>query len=144
MTISLLFERINDTHFSGITVMDGKFFSLYPRDIINNIFTLTDVEYTPLIIANTDKDFNSYIINDKKEKEIKTKMINKVKEYYSEFENNFSYKGYFISRKVKYQSATDSRDICINNSNNVINVTCGKIYGIFDLEKYIKEILFLL
>jgi hypothetical protein len=49
LTISLLYKKIKETSFDALTVMDGKFFSLYPRDIINNIYTLTDVEYTPII-----------------------------------------------------------------------------------------------
>lgn len=141
LTISLLYERINETIFNGITIMDGKFFSLYPRDIKNNIFTLTDVEYTPLLSSKNESDFIGFELTNEIEEKTKEKFTNKVLNYYKEFNDNFEYRGYFLSRKVKPKTATDSRNISIENNDGIISVSCGKIYGIFDFEDYIKEIL---
>ena len=42
--------------------------------------------------------------------------------------------------KTKLLSNSDSRDITIEElEKNVITVNCGKIYGIFEFEKYIKK-----
>jgi dTDP-glucose 4,6-dehydratase len=133
-TISLLFKKINDTIFDAITIMDGKFSSLYPRDIKKNIFTLTDVEFTPLIKSEDFSKINDYKVDEDTIEIIKNKMIAKFKKYYPNFENDFIYEGYFLSNKTKLISQSDSRDIIAEKiSDNLITVNCGKIYGIFDL-----------
>jgi hypothetical protein len=120
--------------------MDGPFLSLYPRENDKNLFTLTDVEYTPIIKSKNFNDIKNYIIHDNEIETIKTKMINKCKYYYPEFLDNFEYVSYFTSKKTKKISTTDSRDITIDKiDNNIISVNCGKIYGIFDFEEYIKS-----
>ena len=140
LTISLLFKKINNNNFDSITVMDGKFLSLYPRDINKNIYTLTDVEYTPLYSSNNYKDITTYNINDMQINSIRNLMLKKILEYYPNFNNDFIYDGYFISKKTKQISNSDSRDIIIEEiEENIISVNCGKIYGIFDFEKYLLE-----
>ena len=64
LTISLVIKKINNVDFGALTVMDGKFLSLYPRDIENNLFTLTDVEYTPIINSNNYDDIENYQIKE--------------------------------------------------------------------------------
>jgi hypothetical protein len=140
LTISLVFKRMQNTAFDAITIMDGKFLSLYPRDIDKELFTLTDVEYTPIIKSKNYNDIKNYIIKDEEIESIKLKMIDKCKHYYPEFEDNFEYESYFISKKTKQISQTDSRDITIREiCDNIISVNCGKIYGIFEFENYIKK-----
>jgi len=140
VTISLVFKKIKNIDFGAITIMDGNFLSLYPRDTDNQLFTLTDVEYTPLLKSENYNDIKNYVISNEKIEYIKGKMIDKCNYYYPEFENDFEYVSYFTSKKTKNISATDSRDINIEEiDNNIISVNCGKIYGIFDFEEYIKE-----
>jgi len=140
LTISLVFKQIKNVDFGAITIMDGNFLSLYPRDVNKELFTLTDVEYTPIIKSENYNDIKNYVVSNGEIEDIKGKMINKCKYYYPEFENNFEYVSYFISKKTKTISQTDSRDISIEEvDNNIISVNCGKIYGIFDFEKYIRE-----
>ena len=142
LTISLVFKRIRNTEFDAITIMDGKLFSLYPREIDKQLFTLTDVEYTPIIKSKNYNDIKNYIIKDDEIESIKIKMINKCKLYYPDFENDFEYQSYFISKKTKKISESDSRDITIEEiDNNIISVNCGKIYGIFEFEEYIKSVI---
>lgn len=142
LTISLIFEKINETEFNGITIMDGAFCSLYPYDISKNLFTLTDVEYTPIISSTNYRDIENYILTDYIVEDIKTKMCNKLLSFYPAFKDNFKYISFFLSKKTKLVSSTDSRDICIDLiEENVISVNCGKIYGIFEFEKYILNYL---
>jgi hypothetical protein len=138
LTISLEYTKMNDVSFGAITIMDGKFMSLYPRNTQKNTFTLTDVEYTPLISSSNYADIENYKIKEDEIEYIKHKMVTKLKHYYQNFENDFQYTGYFLSKKTKLLSPSDSRDITIDKlEDNVYSVNCGKIYGIFEFEKYI-------
>ena len=122
--------------------MDGKFCSLYPRETDNSIYTLTDVEFTPIISSTHSNDILDYKVNTEQINIIKNKMISKIKHYYPDFENTFEYVDYFLANKTKLVSNTDSRDITIEEiDTNVITVNCGKIYGIFEWEDYIKKYL---
>ena len=137
-TISLLFEKKKESFLNALTIMDGEFSSLYPRDILNNIYTLTDVENTPLIKSICYKDIENYQITENIILNVKEKMIKKIELYYPDFQDNFQYKGYFLSKKTKMLSFSDSRDITVEEiEKNVLTVNCGKIYGIFDWEDYV-------
>ena len=143
LTISLIYQKLNvDTDFGALTIMDGKFNSLYPRDINANIYTLTDVEFTPIIRSKKYSDINSYIPDETEICKIREKMVAKMNHFYPLFETDFEYKSYFLSKKTKMLSQTDSRDITIEEiEKNVISVNCGKIYGIFEFEDYILNYL---
>jgi hypothetical protein len=143
LTISLLYEKQLKCEFDAITIMDGNFSSLYPRDISNNIYTLTDVEFTPVFTSYDFNDIINYTLTNEKINEIKNNMESKFIAYYSDFLNKFKYKGYFLSNKTKLLSKSDSRDINIEEiEKNVITVNCGKIYGIFEFEDYILKYLY--
>ena len=140
LTISLLYEKMDECEFNALTIMDGKYSSLYPRDISNNLYTLTDVEFTPVITSVNFNDILEYNITENKIEEIKNNMEHKIKNFYSDFEKKFKYKGYFLSKKTKLLSGSDSRDITIEElDKNIITVNCGKIYGIFEFEDFIKK-----
>lgn len=140
LTCSLLYEKISSSEFGAVTIMDGKFNSLYPRDIKNNIFTLTDVEFTPIYVSEYFDNILKYNITDEIIEKIKYNMENKFNHYYPQFSDNFKYKGYFLSNKTKIVSNSDSRDINIEElDKNIITVNCGKIYGIFEFEDFIKK-----
>lgn len=139
-TISLIYKKTKDTLFGAITIMDGKFSSLYPRDICNNLYTLTDVEYTPMLSSRNYKDVELYYPDNEKIKEVKEKMETKLKTFYPALLDEFIYKSFFISKKTKPISASDSRNIIIEEIEpNVLSVNCGKIYGIFEWEDYVEN-----
>ena len=124
--------------FDALTIMDGNFFSLYPRFINDDIYTLTDVEYTPLLKSLNYHDVETYEVTKNKLNEIKYKMTQKIKTYYKDFEKYFVYDGYFLSKKTKIISSSDNRNIIIEEiEDNVISVNCGKITGIFEWEDYV-------
>jgi hypothetical protein len=141
LTISLLYEKINDTIFDSLTLMDGDFFSLFPRDITKEKYTLTHVKYTPLIKSENVQDIFNYELTEEKILDVKKNMENNVKIYYKEFLSNFKYVDYFTSYKCKSISKNDSRECNIQKNKNVISVNCGKITGIFEFESFIKNIL---
>ena len=118
--------------------MDGNFSSLYPRDVGKNTYTLTDVEYTPLIKSDNYEDILNYIIDEQNITIVKDKMITKFEKYYPDFLEYYKYEGYFLSKKTKPVSLSDSRYITIEEiCKNVLSVNCGKIYGIFNWEDYV-------
>jgi len=140
LTCSLLYSKKEPCNFNALTIMDGDFMSLYPRDVSNNLYTLTDVEFTPIIKSCDFYNISNIELSDIKINNIKCNMEEKIKHYFKEFNNIFEYKGYFLSNKTKQISSSDSRDIIIEElEDNVITVNCGKIYGIFEFEDYIVK-----
>jgi hypothetical protein len=145
-TISLMYKRINRLHdYDAITIMDGEFSSLYPRFIDDNIYTLTNVKYTPLFKTSTIDE----ILDDKYYKKINDDQLNNVKQlmesemtkYLPSFNQEFSYVDYFISYKCKINKKNDTRECEIYDNDGLISVICGKICGIFEMENYIINVL---
>lgn len=133
-SLSLIYKRKNYDKFS-LTVMDGNFFSIYPHFIDDNIYTLTSVKETPLIKTTNLKKLNlEFDINSK----IK-KFENEVLKIYNNFLEDFEYKNYFISYKCKLKSNSSSRELNIEQNDNIISVNCGKITGIFDFTDFISN-----
>jgi molybdopterin/thiamine biosynthesis adenylyltransferase len=139
LTLTLIYKKIKQTTFNSLTIMDGKFLSIYPY--IDNLYTLTDVENTPL------KSFdNIYSLIDFKNK-IDNKLIeykkilfeDKVKKYFINFNEYFQYNDYILSTKSKIISNTDNRYPIITESDNIVNCFTGKIQGIYIIENYIKN-----
>ena len=133
--LTLLYKKINPTPFDCLTIMDGDFSSIFFYD--NDIYTLTNVKYTPLISSanlNDVIDFKNYDLNDK----IK-KMEESTLYYYKDFDKNFKYHDYYESFKCKNISTNDSRDINIDINDNIFNVWCGKISFIFEMDKHINK-----
>lgn len=138
LTISLVYEKILQPNFDALTLMDGKLCSLYPRDMSNNLYTLTDVEFTPLIESNNFSDIKEIIISQNEIENIKNKMENRIEKYFKDFKKYFRYDSHFLSYKTKIVSDSDFRDTIIEEIEpNIITVNCGKIYGIFKFEEFV-------
>lgn len=140
-TLSLMYKKKLELNFNAITIMDGKFISLYPRFIDDNIYTLTDVEFTPLLKSNNIDDIINFTIDEDIINDRKNKIIEKTKYYYPNFENDFEYSGYFLANKTKLISNNDTRECNIENiDDKIITINCGKIIGIFEMEEYFRKI----
>lgn len=141
LTLTLLYEKDKDYDFGSLTVMDGKFVSLFPYE--DNLYTLTDVENTPIKSFSCVKSLNEYRkrITKKLIKNKKRLFEEKIISYIPNFLDNFKYKNHFISTKSKIVSSTDSRYPIINKNGNLINCFTGKIQGIFIIEDYINTII---
>ena len=120
MTLSLVYKKINNIDFESLTIMDGDFFSLFPRDISKEKYTLTHVKYTPLLKSSNIQDVLNYKINENIVNDIKRKIENDVKIYYKKFKTDFQYIDYFTSYKCKLISKNDNRECNIENNNNII------------------------
>jgi len=142
LTISLIYKKLNNTLFDSITIMDGKFFSIYPYG--DDLFTLTDVEYTPIKKFKSPKKIESYKskITKSKIESIKNKMEKKVLEYYDDFNNHFKYHDFFLSVKCKTVSGSDERYPIINKNGNIIDCYTGKIQGIYIITDYVNRVIY--
>ena len=139
--IILIFEKISNIEFDAVTIMDGNFCSLYPLYEQKNFYTLTDVEYTPLIRSKNLNDIINYKFDENNLQKIIDNMTNKIKYYYKNFSEVFNYHSFALSNKTKIVSSNDTRECNIEKINdNLITINCGKIIGIFEMENYFKNI----
>lgn len=141
LTISLVYEKISETIFDSITLMDGKFFSIYPYG--NGKYTLTDVEYTPIKRFSNPTSLNRFKskIDSEQVNELKGKMESKVIQYYPDFHKNFKYSNYFLSTKCKLDSGSDDRYPVIKKEGNIVSCYTGKIQGIYIISNYINNLI---
>jgi hypothetical protein len=129
---------------AALTLMDGPFFSIYPYITSNNKnqYTLTDVEYTPLIKSNNFNEISSFQITDQIITNTKLKMETKVKKYIENFDDLFTYESYNISFKCKFKNGNDDRSVRLYKNKNVYSFVGGKITGIFGMAKILFGELF--
>jgi len=139
LTISFLYEKISETNFGALTMVDGQLFSIYPYE--DNIYTVTDVEHTPIKKFKNINDLNEFKNNNYLDLINKKRILieNKICEYFPNFLKEFKYYSYFISTKSKIESASDERYPIITKQDNLINCFTGKIQGIYIIEKFINN-----
>jgi len=122
----LLYEKTQDTEFDALTFVDGKLMSIYPYDLDKNLYSLTDVEFTP------QENLPIEVIRDR--------MEFRVSRYYTNFLDNFKYHSYTKSIKYKIKNLSESRVPLIRHTDNIISCFTGKIQGIYFIEDYIKNL----
>jgi len=139
LTITLIYEKIKPILFDALTLVDGKLFSIYPY--LNNDYTVTDVEHTPIKKFKSIKKLNKFIKNfDEKIVEERKNLIEiKVNKYYNSFNNDFKFKTYFLSIKSKIENLSDDRSPIITKNGNLVHCFTGKIQGIYLIEDYLKK-----
>ena len=119
-------DSLNNT---AVTIMDGNFVSLYPRD--RGLYTLSSVKYTPIKLLDSFEDFLAYS-NEFSENINHEKYINVILKDASKYlaascllgiENKM-----WIAPKVKIANDHDATRVSsyIQNS-KVLSVMCGKI-----------------
>ena len=143
--LTLIYKKIDDVPFNCLTIMDGNFSSIYyySTNEINNTeyYTLTDVKNTPLIKSsniNNVYNFNAYDLNEK------VLLFEKnLIDYYPDFKKKFEFYSHYESLKCKNNSINDSRDININinDKQNIVNIWCGKLSFIFEINDIIDKII---
>jgi hypothetical protein len=119
-----VYEKIDDTPFDALTLVDGPLFSIFPY--YKNMVTISDVEYTP------DSDLT--------DSERIEKIENKISYYYPEFSRKFKYQESLRAVKAKPVDMSDNRSPVITMENNIVNCFSGKIQGIYYLEDYVRQL----
>ena len=64
-----------------------------------------------------------------------------IKFYYSNFENTFSYKGYFFSYKLLPKDKSDARPTFYTSNKNILSLFSPKIANIFSAEEIVNKFL---
>lgn len=142
LTISLIYQKINSSGFGALTMVDGPLFSIYPY--YDTLYSVTDVEYTPIKKFTDSKSIKNFIQNEITEEFIndrKNKIEHKILKFYPEFLLNFKYHSCFLSTKSKINDLSDERYPIITKKDNLVNCFTGKIQGIYIIEDYIKNII---
>jgi hypothetical protein len=134
--ISLIY-KINIDPFA-ITIMDGPFFSIYPYDIENNLYTVTSVEHGVIYSGTLLIDES---ISHGQLTETRKKIEQLLDKYIDNWRTHLIYKDYNLSWKTKAVTSMDDRSVRIDRDGNIINIYGGKITGIFNAEKYIEKVL---
>lgn len=135
LTATLLYKRKNNCPFDALTLVDGNFFSIYPYKV--GIYTLTDVEHTPIKTFSSSKEAENFELTEDHIKQIQFNMEKKVGSYYKNFLSDFEYVGFFRSIKSKFYNNSANRYPIIEQNENVISCYTGKIQGIYPIENLI-------
>jgi len=119
-----IYQKINDTPFDALTLVDGPLFSIFP--FFKNTFTISDVEYTP----DSNLSYSNRV----------AAIENKISYYYPDFNKNFKSLDYLKAIKSKPVDMSDGRNPIITINKNIINCYSGKIQGIYYFEDYMRTI----
>lgn len=134
--VTLLY-KINTIDLFAYTIMDGPFFSIYPYDISNNIYTVTSVVHGVAYKG----ELHDYTLSEIQLNSIIQKMDMQIKEYIPEWNSIASYMSHYTSWKMKHNTTTDDRSVRHAQDGNILSIYGGKITGIFEAEKIVMKIL---
>jgi hypothetical protein len=135
--ITLLYSIPSPTSFA-YTIMDGNYFSIYPYDIINHIYTLTSVKHGILLKTRAIRDDDIHIAEDIV-RERKTIIEHEIKNFIPDWDLHATYVGHYVSWKTKPVTTTDDRSLRISVSGKIITMYGGKITGIFHAENKLQQ-----
>ncbi len=125
----------------GITIMDGAYFSIYPYQLDEHLYTLTSVEHgvvwrgTDRTAAPSEKDVEGRV------ETLRSLVEAEVEEVLPEFGEKAQYMGWFTSWKTKPSSEDDDRSLRMDVAPGMIRVYGGKITGMFDAAERVLGIL---
>jgi hypothetical protein len=136
--VSFLYKIDTDDIFA-YTIMDGEFFSIYPYDIEQCIYTVTSVKHGVLLsIRDSSIDYSNMDTEIMERKQI---VDNEIKEYINDWSNKAVYVDYFLSWKTKPKTMTDDRSLQYKIADNVISFYGGKITGIFHAQDILEGVI---
>ncbi|KAL9649347.1 hypothetical protein ABK040_016175 [Willaertia magna] len=154
--ITLLYKDIRSNPYPRVamTVMDGKFVSLFPY-IANPEdeqsgqvkYTLTHVEHTPLGQYNTFKEAEKRRLD--VENDFEGQVLPRIPlfesgilHHYPSFKEHFQYFGFFTSMKTKTYGVSDARECTVETEGRLISVMSGKVNSLHVAEDVVKGIIY--
>ena len=140
--LTLIYKRLNDTEARSpaITVVDGDFFSLYPYDRKNSLYTLTHVKLTPLYKTTSSDAADRYIaeVSDNIISSRKDDIETDVSRSFVNFLNSHEYSTHFLSVKTKFVDVgCADRSMRVSINGNVVSLCGGKITGACEIEDHV-------
>jgi hypothetical protein len=136
--VSFLY-KIDIEDIFAYTIMDGEFFSIYPYDIEERIYTVTSVKHG--VLLSTRDNSIDYSNMDTIIMERKQIVDNEIKEYVHNWTDNAEYVDYFVSWKTKPKTTTDDRSLHYKIAENIISFYGGKITGIFHAQDILDSVI---
>ena len=144
LCLTLVYKRKDSSQSSwpSVTVVDGNFFSLYPYDVENNLFTLTHVLYTPLFSSTSLAEVETF------DRESKPNFIGErraliekdVCGWCTNFLQTHVYVDFFTSTKTKFSDVKCAdRSMRDCRRGNVVSVCGGKITGAFVVGEVVEN-----
>lgn len=116
----------NNLKNTAVTIMDGPYVSLYPRNSTES--SLSSVKFTPIKKFKMLRDLKKNLKNayDNKKK-IEKKIINHSKKYFND-QIKITNKGLIIATKVKiYNDKYSERVSLVKQNHKMIGILCGKL-----------------
>lgn len=140
--VVFLYKQNIPSKLFAMTIMDGPFMSLYPYNLEENIYTLTDVYRTPIMKTSDINVINNTNISDECIQVIRAEVEDNISQYIPSFLHDFTYNGYYLAIKTKPIAQSDDRSLIhIKSENNKIHrFSGGKLTGIFELEEILKTL----
>ena len=135
-------SKVHNPKFLGRTVVDGKFASLMPfwrNGVVH--FNLTSVAHTPLGNFKDSKQARAFCdafeADTVKMAQKRALFEEEARMFFSNFDQDYEYKGHYISTKTKLYDASANREcICdVIMGGRVMQIFGGKITGMFHAEE---------
>jgi hypothetical protein len=136
--VTLLY-KINTPYLFAYTIMDGPFFSIYPYDISNNIYTITHVKHCILYKGKSCVPDVDTIMTQLDER--RRLVEESICSYIPSWNTIATYTGYFTSWKTKHDVVKDDRSVRWKKDGNIVHIYGGKITGIFEAERLVRSII---
>lgn len=134
--VTLLYRIDTQTVF-GYTVMDGPFFSIYPYDMENKIYTVTSVTHGVAYKGRHPE----YELTESQLGSIRQKMEEQILHYIPDWRTISTYVSHYTSWKTKHDTVSDDRSVRYTYDGSTLNIYGGKITGVFEAERIVDRIL---
>jgi hypothetical protein len=121
--------RCDMSNIGALTIMDGPFFSIFPYlspGSNETTYTLTHVKYGIL---------NSKDLDESEMQAIYKLILSDIFKYHPDIASTIKLDGYFVAKKLKPKSLSQSRATEVKRVGNVITVVAGKIDAIFTAQE---------
>lgn len=134
-TVCSLLYKIEFDSPTGLTIMDGPFFSIFPYDMEKKLYTVTHVTHS---VVCKGPSLTEPILDIKT---IRDKIETEIFQTFPDLKEKFEYSGHFTSKKTKYDYETDDRSLRWFQVGRYYSFSGGKITGIFEMEPILEKLL---
>jgi hypothetical protein len=134
-TVCTLLYKIEFDSPTGLTIMDGPFFSIFPYDIEKKLYTVTHVVYS--VVCKGSIQIEPIVDLETIRHKIESDIFNT----FPDLRTICQYVGYFTSDKTKYDFVKDDRSLRWFSEGRYYSFSGGKITGIFEMEPILEKLL---
>ena len=134
--LSLLYKSDVPGTFA-VTVMDGPFFSIFPYDVEERLYTVTSVEHG---VVYSGTKIIEMTIDDETLADKKRKIEALLDEFSGNWRSHLAYFDFYLSWKTKPETTTDDRSVRFAmDDGDVLSIYGGKITGIFSATQSVDD-----